>query len=411
MAEFAVMRWTNDGNRLSIHNLKWVIEPKDVSLKVGTEGKARYCGYPGLWQFRILRIGEKKMMQQWLDENINSLMEDTTDSLYREDMQDTSPDMSPEKSPKKRPRSPEKSPKRPRSPEKRLRSPEKSPKKRQRSSEKSPKKRPRSPEKSPKKKLRSPEKSPKKKLRSPEKSPKKRLRTPEKSPKRLRTPKKSPKKRLRSPEKSPKKRQRSNDSNSEDTSPEKRPRTPDKSKSGKSFHQMYLSRSVSLPCSPVSNTDESTQKRLLRLEEETSRLRKKNKKLEERIIVLEKITNSEARSEKNEKITEIGAPKDAEKISENTKTKDKAAEISNSTVKETEQSVEKGTDITIEELEQSIKNVNGDNNRLKYLCSKLFTDEELINRSRTGKKTAKSGENVKPALNAEKFELLQMMDL
>lgn len=131
--------------------------------------------------------------------------------------------------------------------------------------------------------------------------------------------------------------------------------------------------------------------------------------MEERIIVLEKITNSEARSEKNEKITEIGAPKDAEKISENTKTKDKAAEISNSTVKETEQSVEKGTDITIEELEQSIKNVNGDNNRLKYLCSKLFTDEELINRSRTGKKTAKSGENVKPALNAEKFELLQMM--
>lgn len=124
--------------------------------------------------------------------------------------------------------------------------------------------------------------------------------------------------------------------------------------------------------------------------------------MEERIIVLEKITNSEARSEKNENIT-------AEKISENTKTKEKAAEISNSTVKETEQSVEKGTDITIEELEQSIKNVNGDSNRLKHLCSKLFTDEELINRSRTGKKTAKSGENVKPALNAEKFELLQLM--
>lgn len=57
MAEFAVMRWTNDGNRVSVHNLKWVIEPKDVSFKVGTEGVARFCGYPGLWQFRILRIG------------------------------------------------------------------------------------------------------------------------------------------------------------------------------------------------------------------------------------------------------------------------------------------------------------------------------------------------------------------
>jgi hypothetical protein len=58
---FAVMRWLNDGNRLSVHCLKQVVEPKLPvdQYKVGLCGLSLYPGYPGRWQFRILKVGRK----------------------------------------------------------------------------------------------------------------------------------------------------------------------------------------------------------------------------------------------------------------------------------------------------------------------------------------------------------------
>lgn len=52
--KFAVMRWINDGNRLSVHNLKYVsyeeYKPGMGGLSVFVEGR---------WKFRILKVGGK----------------------------------------------------------------------------------------------------------------------------------------------------------------------------------------------------------------------------------------------------------------------------------------------------------------------------------------------------------------
>lgn len=55
------MKWTHDGNRLSVHHLKYIIEPKqDFDLyNTGDVGLAVYPGYPGHWNFVILAVGGK----------------------------------------------------------------------------------------------------------------------------------------------------------------------------------------------------------------------------------------------------------------------------------------------------------------------------------------------------------------
>ena len=61
---FAVMRWLNDGNRLSVHSLKHIVEPKLplTEYKMGMCGEAVYTGYKGLWKFRILAVGGKDIL-------------------------------------------------------------------------------------------------------------------------------------------------------------------------------------------------------------------------------------------------------------------------------------------------------------------------------------------------------------
>jgi hypothetical protein len=44
---------------------------------------------------------------------------------------------------------------------------------------------------------------------------------------------------------------------------------------------------------------------------------------------------------------------------------------------------------------------------LKTLTYKLFSSTEVVNTSRTGKKTVNSGDKPKPALDSTKFEALQ----
>ncbi|KAL4228627.1 hypothetical protein ACF0H5_011675 [Mactra antiquata] len=84
------MRWLDDGNRLSVHNLKEVVEPKIPldDYKCGMRGLSKYRGYPGLWQFRILNVGGKQEMKKWLDDNISSLTNDVSD-MFCEDMKTT----------------------------------------------------------------------------------------------------------------------------------------------------------------------------------------------------------------------------------------------------------------------------------------------------------------------------------
>ncbi|CAG2223084.1 unnamed protein product [Mytilus edulis] len=74
------MRWLNDKNKVSVHDLKYILEPKE-KYSVGDEGDACYPGSPGIWRYRILCLGGKKKMEEWLDSNLNSLMVDHTDQF------------------------------------------------------------------------------------------------------------------------------------------------------------------------------------------------------------------------------------------------------------------------------------------------------------------------------------------
>lgn len=58
MAKYAVMRWLNDNNKLSVHGMKYILNSKE-NYKPGDEGEACYPGYPGSWKFRILTVGGK----------------------------------------------------------------------------------------------------------------------------------------------------------------------------------------------------------------------------------------------------------------------------------------------------------------------------------------------------------------
>ena len=56
---YALMLWTTDHNRVSIHHLKHIFSPKKPwnTYKIGETGKAVYPGVPGLWDFEILATG------------------------------------------------------------------------------------------------------------------------------------------------------------------------------------------------------------------------------------------------------------------------------------------------------------------------------------------------------------------
>ena len=53
------------------------------------------------------------------------------------------------------------------------------------------------------------------------------------------------------------------------------------------------------------------------------------------------------------------------------------------------------------------KGIHGEQNIFKALCLKVFTEKEIVNSTKTGKRTIKCMDNVKPALSAAKFALLE----
>jgi hypothetical protein len=118
--------------------------------------------------------------------------------------------------------------------------------------------------------------------------------------------------------------------------------------------------------------------------------------MEERVEKLENIIKKE-----REQTSEIKTPEVAPECSHNVVT----TEISSGEASET-------TIPSVSELTDSIKSLSGERNILKFLCNKLFTQNEIINCSRTGKKNpSKSGDTVKPALNQEKFGILEQLIL
>ena len=124
--------------------------------------------------------------------------------------------------------------------------------------------------------------------------------------------------------------------------------------------------------------------------------------MEERVEKLENIIKKE-----REQTSEIKTPE--------SKVARKAAPECSHNVVTTEMSSGEASETTIpsvSELTDSIKSLSGERNILKFLCNKLFTQNEIINCSRTGKKNpSKSGDTVKPALDQEKFGILEQLVL
>lgn len=66
--------------------------------------------------------------------------------------------------------------------------------------------------------------------------------------------------------------------------------------------------------------------------------------------------------------------------------------------------------LNFEQLMAKVAHLNGNNSEtlsLNILASSVFTQDELISCTRTGKKTSNTGENPKPCFSTEKLRLLE----
>ena len=59
------MLWVNDNNKMSVHHLKYVTQPKKPwnEFKRGDNGWSRYPGAAGEWKYKILAVGGIHMFQ------------------------------------------------------------------------------------------------------------------------------------------------------------------------------------------------------------------------------------------------------------------------------------------------------------------------------------------------------------
>lgn len=67
--QYAIMEWLNDGNKLSIHHLKHVVEPVKSwnDFQAGDSGLALYPGTgDSRWQFKIHDVGGKFFLFQFV---------------------------------------------------------------------------------------------------------------------------------------------------------------------------------------------------------------------------------------------------------------------------------------------------------------------------------------------------------
>lgn len=126
--------------------------------------------------------------------------------------------------------------------------------------------------------------------------------------------------------------------------------------------------------------------------------------MEEKLDSLEKKVLSVLHVSSETKMPEAVPEKKERTVPEKTEIKKTETTKSESTEEETNNPM---NEITIDELDKSVKGVIGENNIFKHFCFKIFSLEELRNCTRTGKKTIKCHDVIKPALNTEKLDILQ----
>jgi len=80
-------------------------------------------------------------------------------------------------------------------------------------------------------------------------------------------------------------------------------------------------------------------------------------------------------------------------------------------VESSEATTEESVDLKEENIAKSLKGIIGDQHVFRHLCLHIFTESDLMNCTRTGKRTIKCMGDVKPALNTYKFDLLERMVL
>jgi len=80
-------------------------------------------------------------------------------------------------------------------------------------------------------------------------------------------------------------------------------------------------------------------------------------------------------------------------------------------VESSEATTEESVDLKEENITKSLKGIIGDQHIFRHLCLHIFTESDLMNCTRTGKRTIKCMGDVKPALNTCKFDLLERMVL
>lgn len=136
--------------------------------------------------------------------------------------------------------------------------------------------------------------------------------------------------------------------------------------------------------------DYTFREKIKSLEEDVKYLRRKCRKLEDRMTKLE--------DEKK------GAKVDMSPVT----TKDDKKTASKD--KNVPQDDKMPTNVkSVEQVEETIAGVVGDQNRFKHLCLQLFMAEELVSMTRTGKRTIKCVGIVKPQLDQIRFSKLETL--
>ena len=138
------------------------------------------------------------------------------------------------------------------------------------------------------------------------------------------------------------------------------------------------------------------------LEEDVKALRRRCRKLEDRVEKLEAAKeHADTSSRKSDSGFQKKLPETFPPRSDKT-----SGKLYQEGQKKMEQSLSSASEVEID-----VSNVVGEQNIFKFLTLKIFSQDEIISCTRTGKRTAKSGDEVKPQLDPEKFYRLENLVL
>lgn len=134
-------------------------------------------------------------------------------------------------------------------------------------------------------------------------------------------------------------------------------------------------------------------------------LRRKVRKLEDRIAELEKSTSKSHEDKETARIEETARMGEA--ASQQQSASLKGADVSGKEADVPETKNNQGET----DPEAVVTKAIGDQNKFRNLCLFLFTHDELVSCTRTGKRTIKCMDNVKPQIDPIKFKRLETLVL